>query len=118
MSAQKKESGKQAVPESETQAPAEGVARENGGNRKQRGGMIHLKSRQSLERLRSRVQEATRELRRLREENERLSERIAALESAPAGSRIGLDEDPEVLEQKIKGFIEAIDRYLESDEKG
>lgn len=69
----------------------------------------------SLERLRSRVEEAARELNRLREENRRLAQRIEALEGRPAGRPLGFEEDPEALARKIKGFIRTIDRYLETE---
>jgi len=82
---------------------------------------ISLKSLTSLERLRDRVETAAHELKRLREENEALSERIRELESRPhvdpQGTFLSLDHDPELLRRKISGFIETIDRYLEKERK-
>ncbi|WP_457651870.1 hypothetical protein [Rhodocaloribacter sp.] len=77
---------------------------------------VPLKSVKSLERLRTRVEEAARELARLREENRRLTRRIEELEGRPAGRSIGFEEDPEALARKIKGFIRTIDQYLETEE--
>ena len=75
----------------------------------------------SLERLRDRVENVAHELKRLREENQALSERIRELESRPGvdaqGTFLSLDHDPEQLRRKISGFIEAIDRYLERERK-
>lgn len=82
---------------------------------------VKLRSSGSLERLRDRVDNAAHELKRLREENQALSERIKELESrphvAPQGTFLSLDHDPEMLRRKISGFIEAIDRYLENERK-
>lgn len=75
---------------------------------------------QALERLRDRVEAAAREIERLRQENERLAERVqelAALEAArpedggPLPTLV-LESDPEALRRKVEGFIEAIDRVL------
>lgn len=80
-----------------------------------------LQSLASLERLRDRVEVAAREMKRLRDENGALADRIKELESRPAvdprGTVLSLDHDPEVLKRKISGFIEAIDRYLENERK-
>lgn len=82
---------------------------------------VGLKSTGSLERLRDRVETAAHELKRLREENQALSERINELEARPnvdpQGTFLSLDHDPELLRRKISGFIEAIDRYLENERK-
>jgi hypothetical protein len=79
-----------------------------------------LKGLQSLERLRDRVEQAAREISRLREENTMLARRLSEMEARPAvdpeGSPLSFDEDPEVLRRKITGFIEAIDRYLEGEQ--
>lgn len=75
----------------------------------------------SLERLRDRVEVAAREMRRLRDENGALAERIQELESRPAvdphGTFLSLDHDPDVLKRKISAFIDAIDRYLEKEQR-
>jgi hypothetical protein len=77
---------------------------------------ILLKGPQSLERLRDRVKKAAHELERLRTENAALTERIRRLESRPAvdldGTVLAFDEDPDVLREKVEGFIQAIDTYL------
>ena len=75
----------------------------------------------SLERLRDRVEVTSREMKRLRRENQELAERVKELESRPAvephGTFLSLDHDPELLKRKISGFIEAIDDYLEKESK-
>lgn len=80
---------------------------------------VHLSGLDVLERLRDRVEVAARELRRLRDENAHLVERIRELEAHPATSPsalpLSLDKDPELLRRRITGFIEAIDRYLEKE---
>lgn len=80
---------------------------------------VGLKSITSLERLRDRVETAAHELKRLREENKALSERVKELEARPEvepqGTFLSLDHDPEMLRRKVSGFIDAIDRYLESE---
>ena len=82
-------------------------------------GPAAAKSLGALEKLRDRVEVAARELRRLREENEALAQRLAEMEANPAagaeGAFVPLDEDPELLRRKVSGFIEAIDRYLDRD---
>lgn len=85
----------------------------------ERKGPASVKGLGALEKLRDRVEVAARELKRLREENEALAERIAELEERPfadqEGAFVPLDEDPELLRRKISGFIEAIDRYLDQE---
>ena len=75
-----------------------------------------LKSPQSLERLRDRVQAVVHELDRLRKENTELTERIEHLETRPAldvdGTLLTFDESPDALREKVEGFINAIDQYL------
>lgn len=77
------------------------------------------KSLGSLEKLRDRVEVAARELKRLREENQALAQRLAELEANPLADQenafVPFDEDPELLRRKVSGFIEAIDRYLGQD---
>jgi len=86
-----------------------------------KSGTAHLKSISSLERLRDRVDVAALELRRLREENVALSERLQMLETSAhkpvRPSFFSAEHDPEVLRRKINNYIEAIDRYLESESK-
>lgn len=80
----------------------------------------HLRGMVSLERLRDRVEVASRELRRLRDENAALATRLSELESRPflleGETTISFDEDPEVLRRKVTGFIETIDRFLQKEE--
>ena len=68
----------------------------------------------ALERLRGRVERAVEEIERLREENAALAERIGHLEEAVSGESpvLPLDGDPASLRDKVRGFIEAIDRAL------
>lgn len=80
---------------------------------------VSLRSVQSLERLRDRIETAAHELKRLREENQSLSARIKELEQRPNASMqntfLSLEQDPELLRRKINGFIELIERYLERE---
>lgn len=74
----------------------------------------------SLEKLRDRVELASIELARLRDENAELVKRIAFLqqESNPGADKaieLELEEDPQLLRKKIDAFITAIDEYLESE---
>lgn len=77
---------------------------------------VHLKSLQSLERLRERVKQAAHELERLRKENAALAEGIEQLETHPDidldGTMFTFDADPDVLREKVEGFIKTIDAYL------
>ncbi len=79
-------------------------------------GSVHLKSPQSLERLRERVKQAAHELERLRKENAALAERIEQLETHPDidldGTVFTFDADSDVLREKVEGFIKTIDAYL------
>lgn len=80
-------------------------------------GAAQLKGIRSLERLRHRVEEAAREVERLRKENADLLARLKEAEERPVldveGAIVGFDEEPEVLRKKVTGFIEAIDQYLD-----
>ncbi len=77
---------------------------------------VHLKSSPSLERLRERVKQAVHELDRLRKENAALAERIRHLETRPDvdldGTVLAFEADPDVLREKVEGFIKTIDTYL------
>lgn len=79
---------------------------------------LSLRGLPSLERLREHVEQAARELERLRADNQALLERVQALE-ADAGTELvpalDLGEDPEALRRKITGFIESIDQYLKQE---
>ena len=72
----------------------------------------------ALERLRGQVESAVAEIERLREQNAALAERIGQLEEAVSGESpvLPLDGDPASLRDKVKGFIEAIDRALATGE--
>lgn len=76
--------------------------------------------RDAIGRLRTRVQEAVSEIESLREENERLRQRVRELESRPSVGEdevfLTLDDDRDALRARITQFIEAIDRRL--DEAG
>ncbi len=73
----------------------------------------------ALSRLRERVEEAAREIERLRSHNAALAGRVAELQT-----RVGGDEalalpggaDPAALRAKIQGFIDAIDEVLAAPE--
>ncbi len=91
-------------------------ASDDGADTPKQRSTVSLKSPQSLERLRDHVKKAARELERLRRENAALSERIRRLETSPAvdldGTVLAFDEDPDVLREKVEGFLTAIDTYL------
>ncbi len=72
----------------------------------------------ALERLRGQVESAVTEIERLREQNAALAERIGQLEEAVSGESpvLPLDGDPASLRDKVKGFIDAIDRALATGE--
>lgn len=89
---------------------------DDGADASKRRSTVSLKSPQSLERLRDHVKKAARELERLRTENAALTERIRRLETRPAvdldATVLAFDEDPDVLREKVEGFITTIDAYL------
>ena len=77
----------------------------------------------ALTRLRDRVEAAAREIERLRDENMALAARVSALqaEAMLGGDGIpafaGLQgEDAEALKARIQGFIDTIDRLLNTSE--
>ncbi len=88
----------------------------NHGEKPKQHGPVHLKSPQSLERLRERVKQAAHELERLRKENAALAEGIEQLETHPDidldGTVFTFDADSDVLREKVEGFIKTIDAYL------
>ena len=83
-------------------------------------GLEHLSAahRESVQRLRRRVEEAAATIERLRAENRRLRERVEELESQPAFPEaetvFTLDDDPEEVKERISRFIDAIDTYLDA----
>jgi predicted nuclease with TOPRIM domain len=74
---------------------------------------------ESLERLRGRVEAAADEIVRLRSENARMSSNIAKLRSTVTKTSkqpgIVFDERPDVLRAKVRGFIDTIDEYLQTE---
>lgn len=108
------------VPRAE--ADEKNTSKGSGESSKQRSSPVYLKNVQSLERLRERVKKAARELERLRKENSALAERIRQLETRPAvdldSTLLMFDEDPEVLREKVEGFIRSIDAYLANEPSG
>ncbi|MFT4605413.1 MAG: hypothetical protein ACI9W4_002152 [Rhodothermales bacterium] len=93
------------------------VAEDIGGRRS-----VQLKSYKSLERLRDRVLLTSRELARLRTENQELKRQVEELKvgggTVVEGTPIVLTESPAALRTKVEGFIEAIDQYLHEDLAG
>jgi len=81
--------------------------------------ITRLRKIESLERLKDRVEAAAQEIIRLREENGRLASDISGLRNTVAEHRrrpsVVFDEDPKALRAKVKGFIEAIDQYLQTE---
>ncbi len=71
-----------------------------------------------LETLRSSVLEAIEEIGRLRAENAVLTERLGQMSGAPqqpsGGTLLDFNDPPEALKEKVQGFIDAIDTYLET----
>lgn len=71
-----------------------------------------------VRRLRAQVQRAAAALEHLQAENERLRHRVEELEQRPAlkpeTTTLVLDDDPDVLRNRISSFIDAIDTYLEN----
>ena len=83
-------------------------------------GLEHLSAahRESVRRLRQRVEQAAATIERLRAENRRLRDRVEELEAQPAFPEdetvFALDDDPEEVKERIRRFIDAIDTYLEA----
>lgn len=90
------------------------VAEDIGGRRS-----VQLKSYKSLERLRDRVLLTSRELARLRAENQELKRQVEELRvgggAVVDGTPIVLTESPAALRAKVESFIDAIDQYLHED---
>ncbi len=70
-----------------------------------------------VRRLRAQVDRATSALHRLQAENQRLRRRVQELEEHPAlqpdATTFVLDDEPNVLRERISSFIDAIDTVLE-----
>lgn len=107
------------LPQPDEAGTRSGSPDETGTGRPEPTAPVQLKSSKSLERLKTRVIQATGELERLRKENAALAQRISELEAGPLLDREGValsfEEEPEVLRRKIESFIEAIDTYLAQD---
>ncbi len=82
-------------------------------------GSVHLKGTRSLESLRIRIDLASKELYRLREENHQLHREIDALRqrgnSVSEGASFVFSESPAVLQAKIESYIRVVDRYIEQE---
>lgn len=80
--------------------------------------VARLRKVESLERLRERVEAAADEIVRLRSENARMASDIDELRSTLVETRdkpaITFDDDPEELRARVRGFIDAIDEYLQT----
>lgn len=83
--------------------------------------LSHLRPahREVVRRLHRKVRQAVVHIERLEEENERLREHVSELENRPAISpdktALAVDADPDSLRERISGFIEAIDTYLDEE---
>ncbi len=92
---------------------------ENEDRRAQKGGSSEndAGSVPALEHLRDRIVHAVEEITRLREVNAELAGRVEHLEKvhgvSSGTSSFVLDENPEVLKEKIAGYIKSIDAHLE-----
>ena len=81
--------------------------------------VTRLRKVESLERLKERVEAAADEIVRLRGENARMSTDISQLRSAVTEAEkkpaLDFDESPEALRARVRGFIAAIDDYLQTE---
>ncbi len=79
--------------------------------------VTRLRKTESLERLRERVEAAADEIVRLRGENTKMATDIANLRATVAEANqqpvIPLEGNPSEVRAKVKGFIDAIDEYLQ-----
>lgn len=80
-----------------------------------------LRGSTSLRQLRDRVQAIVEELDRLQEENQKLSDRIAELESAQVRqsdrAHLTFEENREILLSQVNTFIKTIDNYLATEQE-
>lgn len=90
----------------------------NGSTAKSRGS-LHLKGTRSLESLRIRIDLASKELYRLREENHQLQRELDAArqrgQSPADGTSFIFSESPAVLQAKLESYIRVVDRYIEME---
>ena len=81
--------------------------------------VTRLRKVESLERLKERVEAAADEIVRLRGENTRMASDISQLRSAVVEAEkkpaLAFEGDPEELRSKVRGFIAAIDDYLQTE---
>ncbi|MDA1028243.1 MAG: hypothetical protein O3B41_04215 [Bacteroidetes bacterium] len=99
------------------QAMFEPPAEDPNGSAARSRGSLHLKGTRSLESLRIRIDLASRELYRLREENHLLQRELDAVRhrgQAPSeGTSFIFSESPAVLQAKLESYIRVVDRYIE-----
>ncbi|MDX1430160.1 MAG: hypothetical protein R3282_07730 [Rhodothermales bacterium] len=78
-----------------------------------------LRTVEPLERLRDRVEAAANEIVRLREQNREMASSISDLQNQLDTERerpaLAFEDDADALRQKVRGFIKAIDTYLEHE---
>jgi len=90
------------------------------GKKTKKKGPTHLKGTRALERLRSRIDMAVKELKRLRTENHALHKEIEVLKSrsieAPDGTAVVFNEGPSDLRSQLETYIAVIDSYIEREE--
>ena len=83
--------------------------------------VTRLRKVESLERLKDRVEAAADEIVRLRTVNNDMASDIADLRSTIAAAEserkraVVFDENPDELREKVRGFISAIDDYLQTE---
>ena len=106
------------LPGQQTMFEAEDSTGKKGKSRSR--GSVHLKGTRSLESLRIRIDLASKELYRLREENHALHRELDALRqrgNSPAeGTSVVFGERPAALQAKLESYIRVIDRYIEQEE--
>ena len=75
--------------------------------------------RETIEQLHARVEQAARTIERLTAENQRLRERVETLEQRPDvpddHAVLTFDGGPDAVRDRLEGYIDAIDRYLDRD---
>jgi len=90
------------------------------GKKPKKKGPTHLKGTRALERLRSRVDMAVKELKRLRDENHSLQKEIEVLKSRSVepldGTAVLFNEGPSDLRSQLESYISVIDGYIEREE--
>lgn len=116
------ESTRASLPESDSVPPVPESASSKEGEEPDAPAFSDLPAehRDTMRRLYRRVEQAAATIERLRAENERLRRRVDELENQPAfpdaETVFSLDDDPAAMKERINGFIDAIDTYLEAAE--